>query len=131
MNRRRHNEEQDRGFARKARHMLLAWIALIALLLLSLGSAYLSLGALNPVLSLTIAALKTAIVVWLFMQMKDASPLVRITAASGLATLALLVGLSGVDYATRAVEDATVQQPQQLPSLYRAIESVFGLGNRK
>ena len=34
----------DRDFRRHARHLLLAWIALIALMLASLGSAYVPLG---------------------------------------------------------------------------------------
>ena len=104
-------------FARKARHTLLAWAALIALLLTSLGSAYLSLGLFNPVVSMTIAVLKTAIVVWLFMRLKQASALVRIVSATGVATLALLLGLTGVDYTTRATESTPMQQPRQLPAL--------------
>lgn len=111
------NDESGRDFAREARRLLLAWLALITLLLSSLGSAYLSLGAFNPVLSIGIALFKSAIVVWLFMQMKKASALVRLAAASGLAMLTLLAGLTGVDYATRASTPAVMQPPQQLSPL--------------
>ncbi len=116
MNAKRDDEEKP-GFAHEVRGLLLAWVALIALLLSSLGGAYLSLGSFNPVLSIGIALLKSAIVVWLFMQMRQASALVRLAAASGLAMLALLAGLTGVDYATRASTPAVMQPPQQLSPL--------------
>lgn len=103
----------DYRFAHRARQLLYAWIALIALMLTSLGSAYLSLGAWNPVIGLAIAAVKSAIVVWLFMHLARAGVLLRIVAATGVATLALLFGLTAVDYATRVVQPAAMQQPQQ------------------
>ncbi len=117
MNTRRNPDDKQPDFARASRRLLLAWVALIALLLSSLGGAYLSLGLFNPVLSIGIAVLKSAIVVWLFMQMRQASALVRLAAASGLAMLALLAGLTGVDYATRASTPAVMQQPRQLQPL--------------
>jgi cytochrome c oxidase subunit IV len=60
------NHPTDR-FRRRARHLLWAWLALIALMLTSLGSAYLRLGPWNPVAGLVIAAIKTSIVLGLFM----------------------------------------------------------------
>ena len=109
--------KEEKGFAHQSRGLLLAWVALIALLLSSLGTAYLSLGLFNPALSIGIALLKSAIVVWLFMRMRQASALVRLAAASGLVMLTLLAGLTGVDYATRASTPAVMQQPQQLQPL--------------
>lgn len=110
----RHDKDD---FLRKSRGLLLTWIALIALLLASLGSSYLSLGLVNPALSIGIAMLKSVIVVWLFMQMRKASALVRLAAMSGLVMLLLLAGLTGVDYATRASTPAVMQSPQQLEPL--------------
>jgi cytochrome c oxidase subunit 4 len=107
------NDDSQR-FNRRARHLLYAWLALIALMLTSLGSAYLRLGPWNPVAGLVVAAIKSAIVLWLFMHLARASALLRIIA--GLATLALLFALSGVDYATRRTEPAAMQQPHQLQS---------------
>jgi cytochrome c oxidase subunit IV len=103
-------------FRRRARHLLLAWFALIALMLTSLGSAYLHLGLWNPVAGLVIAAIKASIVLALFMGLARAGALLRIVAAAGVAMLALLFGLSGVDYATRARDLSTMQPPQQLKS---------------
>jgi cytochrome c oxidase subunit 4 len=102
------------AFVRKARRLALAWLALIALLLASLGSAYVSLGVGNLVAGLVIATIKAGIVVWLFMELRRASAMTRIAAAVGLAMLILLMALSSSDYATRIVEPARWQAPQQI-----------------
>jgi cytochrome c oxidase subunit 4 len=91
-----------------------AWVALLGLMLLSLASAYLNLGPWNVVAGLAIAAIKSAIVVWLFMRMRTSGPLIRLAAAAGVGVLAILSGLSGVDYLTRAQTPSAVQRPQQL-----------------
>ncbi len=102
---------------RRGRTVLLAWLALLALMLASLGSAYLPLGRWNVVVGLVIATGKSAIVVWWFMRLADAGALARIAAAAALFMLATQACLSGVDYATRFVEPAAMQQPQQLRPL--------------
>jgi cytochrome c oxidase subunit IV len=94
-----------------------AWVALLALMLTSLGSAYLPLGPWNLVVGLAIAAIKSSIVLWLFMGLARAPATLRLAAGLGLATLALLFSLSGVDYATRDVHPAPMQRPQQLDSI--------------
>ena len=112
---RRDDANDDRaGFRRAVRRLLLAWAALVVLMLVSLGSAWLPLGVGNLALGLAIAVAKTAIVVWLFMELREASAMTRIAAAAGLATLLLLAGLSYTDYATRRVDPARWQQPRQL-----------------
>lgn len=115
--RRKNEQHGDAGFEREAHRLLFAWIALIVLMLLSLGSAYLSLGLGNPVASIGIAFVKSAIVVWLFMQLNRASAVVRLALASGVGTLVLLASLVGVDYSTRASEPTVMQQPQQIDPL--------------
>jgi len=104
----------DAALRRRVRALGVAWLALIGLMLASLGSAYLRLGSFNLVAGLAIGAIKAGIVVWLFMRLRDAGPLVRLVALVGLGTWAILVGLSGVDYATRPVTSAAVQRPQTL-----------------
>ena len=113
------DDERDAGRARSGfgpavRRLALAWGALVVLMLASLGSAWLPLGAANLAIGLAIAAAKTAIVVWLFMELRRASAMTRIAAAVGLATLLLLMSLSFTDYATRRTEPARWQQPRQL-----------------
>ena len=91
------------------RRIGLAWLALVILLLTSLGSAYLDLGAFNPPLGLGIAALKAAIVLWVFMRLPAGEAFPRVASAVALGTLLLLSALLGVDYATRRVEPTAVQ----------------------
>ena len=108
--------ERDQGrFPRRAaRPLLLAWLALLALMLTSLGSAYLDLGAGNVTAGVVIACIKTGLVVWFFMHLPRASAATRIAAAAGLAALALLVSLSLTDFLTRGRNPAAVQTPQQI-----------------
>lgn len=104
----------DREFTRHLRRLLLAWIALIALMLASLGSAYLPLGRGNVVTGLVIALVKSAIVAGLFMRLARSSAVIRIVAATALGFWLLLAGLSGVDFATRPSNPAAFQQPRQV-----------------
>ena len=101
-------------FARTARMIGFVWIALLVLMSSSLGSAYLKLGAFNMVAGLAIAAIKAALVAWLFMRLREAGPLIRLVAVIGVGVWFILIGLSGVDYETRALTPAAVQRPQQL-----------------
>ncbi|MDZ5457354.1 cytochrome C oxidase subunit IV family protein [Azohydromonas lata] len=107
----------EHDFARRCRRIGMAWAALLALLLLSLGSAYLPLGRLNVAIGLAIAALKSALVLALFMGLGRSAALARVAAAVAAGTLALLFGLGSVDYATRVTEPAAMQPPQQLRPL--------------
>jgi cytochrome c oxidase subunit 4 len=101
-------------FNRHLRRLALAWLALIILMLASLASAYVPLGIGNAIAGLAIAAVKSAIVLALFMRLVDASAMIRIVAVIALAFWLLLAGLSGVDYATRPGEPAPFQRPAQV-----------------
>ena len=94
--------------------IFIAWIALLALMGTSLASAYIPLGPWNLVAGLAIATAKSLIVLTLFMGLIRAAPLLRIVAGIGFFMLALLFGLSGVDYGTRAAPPAVMQQPHQV-----------------
>lgn len=94
--------------------LLWVWVALLALLAASTGSALLHLGAWNGPIGLIIAAVKAALVLWFFMRLRTAHSLVRLVAMAGLLALAVLFILSGSDYATRTVAPAAVQAPGQL-----------------
>ena len=100
---------------RRIRRLALVWLALIALLMTSLGSAYLSLGVFGWVPGVAIAGIKTAIVVRWFMRIDRASPWSRSACFTALCTLALLCGLGYFDGATRPHDAAAWQQPKQLP----------------
>jgi cytochrome c oxidase subunit 4 len=92
------------------------WLMLILLMLLSLGSAYLSLGAGNCIAGLLIAALKSALVLTFFMRLGNTPALIRIVIATAALALLLLFTLSGVDYATRIIYRAPWQTPLQRPA---------------
>ena len=102
------------AFERTARGIGIAWLALLVLMLASLGSAYLKLGPWNTVAGLAIAAVKSSIVSWLFMRLREAGALIRLVAIVGLGVWFILLTLSGVDYETRHVTSVPVQQPRQL-----------------
>ena len=109
--------EARSAFAGHARTIGGSWAALLVLMLASLGSAYLKLGPWNMVAGLAIAAVKAAIVAWLFMRLRESGALIRLVAVVGLGVWFILLALSGVDYETRHVTRATVQQPQQIQGL--------------
>lgn len=87
------------------------WIALMALLALTLSSAYLRMGPWNSVVNLAIAFAKAALVATFFMHLRGSLILVRVIAGTALFTLALLFAVSSTDYATRGIYRAPVQSP--------------------
>jgi cytochrome c oxidase subunit 4 len=90
----------------KSQDYALTWIALLALLVATFGLAHVSLGPWNPVASLAIAAVKALLVACIFMRLWRAPALVVIFATVALVVLAILVGLSFTDYATRVISPA-------------------------
>jgi cytochrome c oxidase subunit 4 len=77
------------------------WIALLVLLAVTCGSAYVSLGSLNLWVNFGIATAKALLVGWIFMHLKRSSTLVRLFAAAAFVWLLILAGLSAADYVTR------------------------------
>jgi len=63
--------------------------------------AYVNLGELNKVVALGIAGFKATIVVLYFMHVKYASRLTKLFAVTGIFFLAVLLGLTMVDYGSR------------------------------
>lgn len=87
------------------------WLALLVLLALTCGSAFIPMGIWNSIANLAIAVLKAALVVLFFMHLIDARPAYRLVGIAALFTLALLLGLSSADYSTRVVYPAAWQVP--------------------
>jgi cytochrome c oxidase subunit 4 len=77
------------------------WLTLLFLLALTIGSAYIPLGAGNSVLNLAIAALKALLVLLFFMHLRSSSTMIRLTAASALLWLTFIFALTFVDYLSR------------------------------
>lgn len=83
------------------RRNLLVWAALLALLGLTFGLAYIPLGPFNTVAGLGIAAIKVALVALLFMNLGLSNTLARLAAAAGFLWLVVLFALTLSDTLTR------------------------------
>ena len=71
------------------------------LLALTTGMAFVPLGSVNLAISLSIAIAKALLVLWVFMEFKGSSGLVRAFAAAGFFWLLILVVLTWADYGYR------------------------------
>lgn len=90
------------AMAREIRLALLIWLALLVLLGLTAGLALLPLGPTAAVVAnLGIAALKTAAVCWVFMHLRDSTPLTHLTAATALLFLFIMIFNTLSDYLFR------------------------------
>jgi cytochrome c oxidase subunit 4 len=86
---------------RPPRILVLSWVALLALLALTVFGAYLPIGKLNTFLALIIATTKALIVAAIFMELRDRKPLLFAFASAGFFWLAILLWLALGDYVTR------------------------------
>jgi cytochrome c oxidase subunit 4 len=84
------------------RTILLAWVALLALLALTIAASFAPLGTALPIVSYGIAIAKTAIVVWLFMELRSKDGLQRLALTAGFAWAAIMFILLFADPLTRA-----------------------------
>lgn len=80
---------------------LLVWAALLVLVLVSLGYACWPGAPARFAFGLGIAAIKSALIGLVFMQLRRASGLVRIASLAGLFFLSLLFFFSFADFLTR------------------------------
>jgi cytochrome c oxidase subunit IV len=81
---------------------LKVWVALLILLGVTTGIAYIPLGWFNTFMSVTIAFAKATLIVLFFMHLKYKGPLVRVFVCAGLFWLAILFVFTFGDYFTRA-----------------------------
>jgi cytochrome c oxidase subunit 4 len=86
---------------RETRSLVAIWLALLALLTVSLAGSFVFTGMLNLGVSLGTAAIKAALIYWFYMHLKEQSGLNRIAALGAVAWLLILVLMLGTDYATR------------------------------
>jgi cytochrome c oxidase subunit 4 len=77
------------------------WLAVIALLGVSVGTAYVPMGRFNSIVCVSIAFIQALLVWSFFMRLRWSGPLVRLIAGVGLIWFLLLLGLSLTDYLTR------------------------------
>jgi cytochrome c oxidase subunit 4 len=84
-----------------ARIYLLVFLALLVLTGTTVGVAFIDLGPLNNLVALGIAVLKATLVILFFMGVRYSTRLTPFVILSGIFMLAVMVGLTFVDYATR------------------------------
>jgi cytochrome c oxidase subunit 4 len=80
---------------------LTIFLTLMAMTALTVAAAYVHLGALNTLVALSIASFKATLVVLYFMHVRHASRLTKLVVVTGLFFLAILLGETMIDYATR------------------------------
>jgi cytochrome c oxidase subunit IV len=80
---------------------LLAWVVLLFLAAISLGSAYLELGAGNVTVNLVIAAVMAIVLAIFLMDLRSAKTLIRIVAVTGLFWTIFMFTLTFSDYLSR------------------------------
>jgi cytochrome c oxidase subunit 4 len=77
------------------------FLALMILTAVTVAAAFVNLGQFNFTVALLIAGFKASLVVWYFMHMKWQSHLTKLTLATGLFFLVILLGMSLIDYTSR------------------------------
>ncbi|HJU42833.1 MAG TPA: cytochrome C oxidase subunit IV family protein [Vicinamibacterales bacterium] len=80
--------------------------ALMVLTAVTVGVAYVDLGNFNFAVAIAIAGFKASLVVWYFMHVKYQSHLTKLTFATGLFFLTILLGMSLIDYVSRDLFNA-------------------------
>jgi cytochrome c oxidase subunit IV len=75
--------------------------ALMILTGVTVAAAYVNLGQFNFSVAIGIAGFKASLVIWYFMHVKYQSYLTKLTLATGLFFLAILLGMSLIDYVSR------------------------------
>jgi cytochrome c oxidase subunit 4 len=75
--------------------------ALLALLALTWGIAYVDLGSFNLIVAVTIAFSKAIVIALFFMHIKGSNRLLHLAAIAGVMWLMILITLSLSDYFTR------------------------------
>ncbi len=83
------------------RTYVVIFVALMALLGVTVGAAFVDLGPLNLVAAMGIAIVKGALIVMFFMHVRQASRLTWIFAVAGFFWLAIMLVLTMTDYLTR------------------------------
>jgi len=76
--------------------------SLLVLTGLTVFASFLELGIFNPIVALAIACVKAVLVVLFFMHVKYSSKLTKLTVFCGLFTFIALIGMTLMDYFSRA-----------------------------
>jgi cytochrome c oxidase subunit IV len=94
------------------RRILACWAALLCLLALTTGLAFVPLGTGNLFVALAIAVCKAGLVLLFFMELKFSSALVRVFAGAGFFWLLIMIALTTADYTHRTDQRVPLDQPK-------------------
>lgn len=78
------------------------FLTLMVLTAVTVGAAFINLGAFNATVALAVAVFKATLVVLFFMHVKYSSRLTKLTVVSSFFFLAILIVLTMVDYGARS-----------------------------
>ncbi len=81
---------------------LAVYITLLVATALTVGAAFIDLGAFNPVLAIAIACFKSVVVILFFMHVYYVSRLTKLTVAAGFFTFLVLIMMTLSDYMSRS-----------------------------
>ena len=84
-----------------ARALVISWLGLLALLGITVFTAYQPLGAFNSVIALAIATTKALLIAAVFMELRERHGLTLAFAGAGFFWLAIMLWLVFADYLTR------------------------------
>ena len=96
-----HDHARPHGHITPIGVYLAIFATLMVLTGVTVAVAYVNLGQFNKVVALGIASFKATLVVLYFMHVKYASRLTKLVVMTGLFFLAVLLGETMIDYATR------------------------------
>lgn len=83
------------------KRLAIVWLALLALLALTVAGSFTVTGAASAVVSFGVATAKVALIFWFFMQLRTEKGLIRVFAVGAIAWLLILLTMAAIDYATR------------------------------
>lgn len=84
--------------AQDYRRLLLVYLALMLLLATTIGATLLDIGPVKPVINIGVAIAKACLVFWFFMQLRDATGLVRLFASAAVCWLLILFFLGSINW---------------------------------
>ncbi len=85
----------------ETRPLVLVWLALLALLAVTVVASFHVSGALSVAISLSVAVMSAALIFWFFMGLRDENGLIRVFALGAVGWLIILLLLAATDYVTR------------------------------
>ncbi len=88
---------------RLANPLVLIFVMLLVLLSVTIAASFVLSGPIGLAVSLSIAALKSALIYWRYMHLNEETALNRIAALAAALWLLILLGFLFIDYWTRAV----------------------------